>query len=64
LRRAFHETMHDPGFIAEAEKQRIEIREVDGEKIANLLDSAFKLPPDIVNAASAAMVLSGSAGDK
>ena len=64
LRRAFHETMHDPGFIAEAEKQRIEIREVDGEKIANLLDSAFKLPPDIVNAASAAMVLTGSAGDK
>jgi len=62
LRKAFHETMQDPGFIAEAEKQHIEIREVEGEKVAKLIDDAFNLPPDIVNAASAAMALTDSAG--
>ena len=32
LRKAFHATMHDPGFIAEAEKEQLEIGEVSGER--------------------------------
>jgi tripartite-type tricarboxylate transporter receptor subunit TctC len=60
LRKAFHETMNDPAFIAEAERQHIEIAEVDGDKIARLLQSAYALPPDVVKAANEAMALTGA----
>src|SRR5580704_17182447 len=60
LRKAFHETMNDPAFIAEAERQHIEIGEVDGDKIARLLQSAYALPPDVVKAANEAMALTGA----
>src|SRR6266853_3749120 len=61
LRKAFHETMNDPAFIAEAERQHLEIQEVDGDRIARLLQSAFQLPPDVVKAANEAMALTGAA---
>jgi len=63
LRKAFHETMNDPAFIAEAERQHLEIAEVDGDKITQLLQSAFLLPPDVVKAASEAMTLTGAANE-
>src|ERR1700733_13604103 len=55
LRKAFHDTMTDPAFIAEADRQHLEIQDVDGDKIARLLQSAFALPPDVVKAANEAM---------
>src|ERR1700758_5328537 len=61
LRKAFHETMVDRAFIAEAERQHLEIKEVDGDRIAALLQSAFMLPPDVVKAANEAMALTGAA---
>jgi tripartite-type tricarboxylate transporter receptor subunit TctC len=61
LRKAFHDTMVDPAFIAEAERQHLEIQEVDGDKIAKLLQDAYKLPPDVVKAANEAMALTGAA---
>jgi tripartite-type tricarboxylate transporter receptor subunit TctC len=63
LRKAFHETMNDPAFIAEADRQHLEIQEVDGDKIARLLQSAYVLPPDVVKAASEAMTLTGAGSE-
>jgi hypothetical protein len=47
--------MHDPGFIAQAEKQQLEIGEVTGTEVAQVLADAYAMPPDIAKAASAAM---------
>jgi tripartite-type tricarboxylate transporter receptor subunit TctC len=63
LRKAFHETMIDPAFIAEADRQHLEIAEVEGDKIARLLQSSFVLPPDVVKAANEAMALTGAASE-
>ena len=63
LRKAFHETKKDPAFIADAERQHLEIQEVDGEKISALLESAYKSPPDVVKAANEAMALTGAANE-
>jgi tripartite-type tricarboxylate transporter receptor subunit TctC len=48
LRKAFHETMIDPRFEAEAKKQRLEIDEVTGEEVTKVIDDAFDLTPDVV----------------
>jgi tripartite-type tricarboxylate transporter receptor subunit TctC len=63
LRKAFHETMIDPAFIAEADRQHLEIAEVEGDKIARLLQSSYLLPPDVVKAANEAMALTGAANE-
>jgi tripartite-type tricarboxylate transporter receptor subunit TctC len=63
LRKAFHEAMNDPAFVAEAKKQHIETEEVDGAKIAKILNDAFVLSPDVVKAANEAMNLTGASGD-
>ncbi len=44
--------MKDPGFIAEAAKQNIEIAELEGEKIAQILNRAFAMPPEVIRAAN------------
>jgi tripartite-type tricarboxylate transporter receptor subunit TctC len=61
LRRAFHDAMTDPGFIAEAAKQRIEIEEVPGEKVARILEEAFAMPPEVIRTAKESMALTGAA---
>jgi tripartite-type tricarboxylate transporter receptor subunit TctC len=63
LRAAFHAAMTDPGFVADAKRQRLEIDEVAGEKVAAIIASTFALPPDIVKAANDAMHLTGSQSD-
>jgi tripartite-type tricarboxylate transporter receptor subunit TctC len=60
LKAAFHAAMVDPAFLADAKKQRIEVKEVDGEKVAKILATAFAMPPDVVKAANEAM--GGTAG--
>jgi tripartite-type tricarboxylate transporter receptor subunit TctC len=60
LRRAFHNAMTDPGFIAEAARQRIEIEEVSGEKVARILDEAFAMPPEVIKTAKDSMSLTGA----
>ncbi len=62
LRRAFHDTMRDPGFIAEAERQHLEIQEVSGDKVAKLIADAYAMSPDVVKAANEAMALTGAGG--
>jgi tripartite-type tricarboxylate transporter receptor subunit TctC len=63
LRAAFHAAMHDPAFIAQAEKEQLEIGEVGGAQVAQILDEAFAMPPDIAKAASAAMRAGGAGGE-
>ena len=63
LRTAFHAAMSDPGFIAEAKKQHIEIKEVDGDDVAKIVADAYALPPDIVRAATEAMNVADARGE-
>jgi tripartite-type tricarboxylate transporter receptor subunit TctC len=64
LRAAFHAAMNDPGFIAEAKRQRLDIDEVAGEKVAAIIATTFALPPETVKAANDAMHLTGSPGSE
>jgi tripartite-type tricarboxylate transporter receptor subunit TctC len=60
LRAAFHAAVNDPGFIVEASRQHLAIEEVDGERVARIVASAYALPPDLVNAATEVMTASGA----
>ena len=62
LKAAFHAAMMDPAFLADARKQRLEVKEVSGEKVVQLLAAAFAMPPDVVKAANEAMGGAGGAG--
>jgi tripartite-type tricarboxylate transporter receptor subunit TctC len=61
LRKAFKETMDDPGFQAEAKKQKLEIEYVSGEKVAKIIENAFSFPPDIIKQANEAQQVSTEA---
>ncbi len=63
LRKAFHETMVDPAFLADAEKAHIETQEVSGDKVADILKRAYAMPADIIKAAKDSMSLSGATGE-
>jgi tripartite-type tricarboxylate transporter receptor subunit TctC len=51
LRRAFMATMQDKDFLAEAEKLKLEITAVPGEKIQELVAEIYRTPPDVVKKA-------------
>jgi tripartite-type tricarboxylate transporter receptor subunit TctC len=55
LRGAFRAAINDPGFLAEARKQHLEIKQLDGDKVAKIVDDAYALSPDIIRAASEAV---------
>ena len=59
LRAAFHATMNDADFIADANTQRVTIKEVSGDKVVEILEHAFSMPPDVVESAKEAMSSSG-----
>ncbi len=48
LRRAFDATMKDPEFLAEAEKLKLDIDALSGEKVQELVKTAMATPPDVV----------------
>lgn len=48
LRRAFAETMTDPGFLADAKKQDLEISPVTGETIESILKRVYSSPKSVV----------------
>jgi tripartite-type tricarboxylate transporter receptor subunit TctC len=60
LRKAFHETMTDPALLADAEKAHLDLEEIEGEKIATILNRAFAMPPDVIKAAKESMSLTGA----
>ena len=51
LREAFHKAINDPAFREEAAKQRIGIDEVSGEEVAEIIRTAYSMPPEIINSA-------------
>ncbi|MGE5540188.1 MAG: Bug family tripartite tricarboxylate transporter substrate binding protein [Gemmatimonas sp.] len=53
LRTAFKKTLEDKDFLADAAKQKLEIRYVSGDEIAALLKRVVNAPPDVLKAAGA-----------
>jgi tripartite-type tricarboxylate transporter receptor subunit TctC len=63
LRTAFHAAVNDPAFIAEAKRQHLEVEEVTGEHVAEIVAGAYALPADIVKAAGETMNVPGARGE-
>jgi tripartite-type tricarboxylate transporter receptor subunit TctC len=59
LRAAFHAAVNDPRFLEDAKRQRIEVKEVPGEKVEEIIASTFAIPPEIVKRATESMNLAG-----
>jgi len=55
LRKAFMDTMNDKSFLAEADKLKLEITPVSGEKVQELVAEVYRTPPDIVKRTIEAM---------
>jgi tripartite-type tricarboxylate transporter receptor subunit TctC len=47
LRKAFDATLTDPAFLADSEKQRMEIRAMTGQELARLVKDIIETPPAI-----------------
>jgi tripartite-type tricarboxylate transporter receptor subunit TctC len=48
LRKAFLDTMKDKDFLAQADKMKLEITPVSGERVQELVAEVYRTPPDIV----------------
>ncbi|MGE0628766.1 MAG: Bug family tripartite tricarboxylate transporter substrate binding protein [Hyphomicrobiaceae bacterium] len=48
MRKAFMDTMKDEAFLAEAKKTKLDVNPMTGEAMADVLNKAFAMPPDIV----------------
>ena len=59
LRTAFHAGITDPAFLAEAQRLGLEIEEVSGKRLEEVVLNAYNLPPDILQAARDAMSMGG-----
>lgn len=55
LRKALKETLADPALLADAKKQKLEIRYVSGEDVAALLKRVTSASPDVLKAAAEAL---------
>jgi tripartite-type tricarboxylate transporter receptor subunit TctC len=55
LQKAFMETMKDPQFVVEAQKEQIDIDPMDGPAVLALLERLYKSTPDVVKAAQDAL---------
>lgn len=53
LRASFLETMKDPAYMAEAEKLHMPIEPVDHKAMEKMIESAYKIPQDVVKKAAA-----------
>lgn len=49
LRNAFHATLKDPEFLADAKKSNLDVNPVSGEEIEKIIAALFKLEPALVN---------------
>jgi tripartite-type tricarboxylate transporter receptor subunit TctC len=54
LRRAFDETMKDPGFLDEAMRSNIAVGPMPGEELQKLITDVSRLPPDLLTKVRAA----------
>ncbi len=53
LRKAFMDTMQDKDFLADAEKEKLEITPVSGEEVQKLVSEVYATPPEIAKKAAA-----------
>jgi hypothetical protein len=49
FRQAFHTTLKDPEFVAEAKKGNFELDPVAGEELEKIVNGLFKAEPSTVN---------------
>ncbi len=56
LRRAFDATMKDPEFLAEAEKLKLDVDAITGEKVSELIRDVMATPPDVIERVKKALV--------
>ena len=61
LRAAFHAAVNDPKFLDDAKRQRIDVKEVPGTRIDEVMANAFATPPGIVKLANESLNLAGGA---
>jgi tripartite-type tricarboxylate transporter receptor subunit TctC len=59
LRAAFQAAVNDPRFLNDAKRQRIEVSDVPGQRIEEIMASAFATPPEIVKLANESLNLAG-----
>ena len=55
LRKAFDATMKDPQFLADADKLRIDVAPLSGERVQEVVRNLYASPPDVVDLARAAI---------
>jgi tripartite-type tricarboxylate transporter receptor subunit TctC len=48
LRKAFMDTLNDKGFLAEAEKTKLDVDPIPGEQVGKIVGGLFKLEPNIL----------------
>ena len=48
MRRAFDATMKDPAYLADAERAKIDVDPITGERVNELVEKAMQTPPDVV----------------
>ena len=63
LRRAFQAAVTDPGFVAQAERERVQIGPVTAERVHQVLETAYAMPADVVKAANEALNITGGGTD-
>jgi tripartite-type tricarboxylate transporter receptor subunit TctC len=55
LRAAILETLQDPEFLADAEKSKIQVHPVPGEKVQQLIQDYLKTPQSVIDRMQAEM---------
>jgi len=56
LRLAFHNTLRDPGLLADAKRMKLDVDQVSGEDVQALVAKIYASPPDLVAKTMAAIV--------
>ena len=55
LRKAFHDTMKDPAFLADTRRQQLQVDAIEGREIADRIAAAYRTPDDVVARTIAAL---------
>jgi tripartite-type tricarboxylate transporter receptor subunit TctC len=56
LRQAFMRTMEDPELVAEAEKIKLDVSPISGERLQALIAQLYATPADVIDKARQALV--------
>jgi tripartite-type tricarboxylate transporter receptor subunit TctC len=59
LRQAFADTLKDPAFIEDAQKAKLAIAPISGERIAELVQELFSMPADVKTTLQSVMLVKG-----